>query len=64
MGRDVPDSFELPKPLVDFFLKQIDIYGGAFDATLQRLRYVRDAVFVKTWTTEQAADMRLEPLRH
>jgi hypothetical protein len=53
--RDVPDAFELPKPLVDFFLKQIDIYGGASDATLQRLRYVRDAVFLGTWTTEQAA---------
>jgi hypothetical protein len=53
--RDVPDTFELPKPLVDFFLKQIDTYGGASDATLQRLRYVRNAVFVKSWTTEQAA---------
>lgn len=53
--RDVPDTFELPKPLADFFLKQIDIYGGASDATLQRLRYVRDAVFVRTWTTEHAA---------
>jgi hypothetical protein len=53
--RDVPDTFELSKPLVDFFLKQIDIYAGASDATLQRLRYVRDAVFVKSWTTEQAA---------
>ncbi|MGC1620715.1 MAG: hypothetical protein WA765_19655 [Candidatus Acidiferrum sp.] len=53
--RDVADSFELPKPLADFFLKQIDEYAGASDATLQRLRYVRDAVFVKTWTTEQAA---------
>jgi hypothetical protein len=53
--RDVQDSFELPKPLVDFLLKQIDIYGGATDATLQRLRYVRDAVFVRTWTAEQAA---------
>ncbi len=53
--RDVPDSFELPKPLADFFLKQIDTYAGASDATLQRLRYVRDAVFVRTWTTEQAA---------
>jgi hypothetical protein len=53
--RDVPDTFELPKPLADFFLKQIDIYGGASDATLQRLRYVRDAVFVRTWTAEQAA---------
>jgi hypothetical protein len=53
--RDVPDSFELPKPLADFFLKQIDTYAGASNATLQRLRYVRDAVFVRTWTTEQAA---------
>ena len=53
--RDVPDTFELPKPLVDFFFHQVDIYGGASDATLQRLRYVRDAVFVKSWTTEQAA---------
>jgi hypothetical protein len=53
--RDVPDTFEIPKPLADFFLKQIDIYGGASDATLQRLRYVRDAVFVRTWTTEQAS---------
>jgi hypothetical protein len=53
--RDVPDTFELPKPLVDFFLRQIDAYAGASDATLQRLRYVRDAVFVKSWTTEQAA---------
>jgi hypothetical protein len=53
--RDVPDTFEIPEPLADFFLKQIDIYGGASDAPLQRLRYVRDAVFVRTWTTEQAA---------
>ena len=53
--RDVPDTFELPKPLVDFFLKQIDIYAGASDATLQRVRYVRDGVFAKSWTTEQAA---------
>src|ERR1700722_5669380 len=53
--RDVPDTFDLPKPLVDFFLKQIDIYAGASDATLQRLRYARDAVFVKSWTSEQAA---------
>jgi hypothetical protein len=53
--RDVPDSFELPKPLVDFFLKQVDIYAAASDATLQGLRYVRDAVFVKSWTPEQAA---------
>jgi hypothetical protein len=53
--RDVPDSFVLPKPLAAFFLKQMDIYAGASDATLQRLRYVRDAVFVGSWSTEQAA---------
>lgn len=53
--RDVPDTYELPAALADFFLKQIDIYAGASDATLQRLRYVRDAVFVKNWTAEQAA---------
>jgi hypothetical protein len=53
--RDVPDTFELPKPLADFFLKQVNIYAGASDATLQRLRYARDAVFVKNWTPEQAA---------
>ncbi len=53
--RDVPDSFELPKPLADFFLQQVDDYAGASDTTLQRLRYVRDAVFAKAWTTEQAA---------
>jgi hypothetical protein len=58
--RDVPDSFVLPKPLADFFLRQIDKYGGASDATLQRLRYVRDAVFVGSWTTEQAAQDALQ----
>jgi hypothetical protein len=53
--RDVPDLFALPKALADFFLKQIDAYGGASDVTLQRLRYVRDAVLFGSWTTEQAA---------
>lgn len=53
--RDVADSFELPKPLVDFFLEQVDKYAGASDDTLQWLRYVRDAVFTRTWSTEQAA---------
>jgi len=60
--RDVPDSFILPKGLADFFLKQIDTYGGASDATLQRLRYVRDAVFVGNWSTEQAAQDALRRL--
>jgi hypothetical protein len=53
--RDVEDSFELPKPLFDFFLQQVDKYAGASDTTLQALRYLREAVFLKTWTPEQAA---------
>lgn len=53
--RDVPDSFELSKPLADFFLRQVDTYAGASDATLQRLRYLRDAVLNQLWTPEQAA---------
>jgi hypothetical protein len=32
---DVPDSFERPKPLADFFLGQLDKYAGATDTTLQ-----------------------------
>jgi hypothetical protein len=53
--RDAPDSFELPQPLFDFFLQQVDKYGGASDATLQRLRYLREAVFLKAWRPEDAA---------
>lgn len=53
--RDVPDSFELPKPLFDFFLSQVDKYAGASDATLQQLRYLREAVLLRQWTPEQAA---------
>jgi len=53
--RDVPDSFELSKPLADFFLRQVNTYAGASDATLQRLRYLRDAVLNQLWTPEQAA---------
>ncbi|HEY6263560.1 MAG TPA: hypothetical protein VIW93_02050 [Candidatus Acidoferrum sp.] len=53
--RDVPDSFEIPAPLVDFFLEQTDNYGGASDDTLQRLRYLREGVFLKQWTAEYAA---------
>jgi hypothetical protein len=53
--RDVPDSFELPKPLFDFFLQQVDKYAGASDVTLQQLRYLREGVFLRTWTPEQAA---------
>ena len=53
--RDAPDAFELPKPLFDFFLQQVDKYGGASDLTLQQLRYLREGVFLKAWTPEQAA---------
>jgi hypothetical protein len=53
--RDVPDSFELPKPLFDFFVQQIDKYAGASDLTLQQLRYLREGVFLRSWTPEDAA---------
>jgi len=58
--RDVPDSYEIPKPLADFFLQQIDKYGGASNGTLQRIRYLRDAVLAGTWTPEQAANDALK----
>jgi hypothetical protein len=58
--RDVPDPFQLPKPLFDFFLAQMDKYGGASDSTLQQLRYLREGVFLRTWTPERAA---MEALR-
>jgi hypothetical protein len=53
--RDVPDSYQIPTPLIDFFLKQVDKYGGASEATLQRLRYMRESVFLKRWSAERAA---------
>ena len=52
--RDVPDSFELPKHLFDFFLEQIDKYAGASDGTLQQLRYLRESVLRRTRTLDQA----------
>jgi hypothetical protein len=57
--RDVPDSFELSKPLADFFLLQVDKYVGATDVTLQHLRYLRDAVLNRQLTPKQAADKAL-----
>jgi len=53
--RDVPDSFELPKPLCDFFLQQVNKYAGASDLTLQHLRYLREGMFSAAQTPEQAA---------
>jgi hypothetical protein len=46
--RDVPDSIELPQPLFDFFVQQMDEYGGATDATLQKLRYLREGGFLNS----------------
>ena len=53
--RDAPDNFELPKPLFDYFVRQIDRYAGASDSTLQQIRYLREGVFLKYWTAEAAA---------
>lgn len=53
--RDVPDTFALPRPLFDFFLQQVDRYAGASDLTLQQIRYLREGVFLRSWSPEQAA---------
>lgn len=53
--RDVPDSLELPKPLFDFFLAQLDKYGGLLTKTLQQLRNLREAVIQKSLTPAEAA---------
>ena len=53
--RDVPDTFTLPRPLFDFFLQQTDKYAGASDSTLQEIRYLREGVFLQSWTAEAAA---------
>jgi hypothetical protein len=53
--RDAPDALELPNPLFDFFLQQTDKYAGASDSTLQQIRYLREGVFLRYWTAEQAA---------
>ena len=58
--RDVPDSFELPKSLFEFFLRQVDKFGGASDTTLQQLRYLREGVYLKSWSPEQAASEALK----
>jgi hypothetical protein len=53
--RDVADDFELPQPLFDLFLQQVNKYGGASDSTLQEIRYLREGVFLGYWTAEAAA---------
>jgi hypothetical protein len=58
--HDAPDTFELRKPLFDFFLQQIDKYAGASDSTLQQIRYLREGVFLKDWSVETAASNSLD----
>lgn len=53
--RDVPESFQIPRRLYDFFLRQIDNYAGASDVTLQQLRYFREGVFAGSLAPEAAA---------
>ena len=53
--RDAADDLAIPAPLFELFLSQMEKYGGASDGTLQRLRYLRDAVFRKQLTRAQAA---------
>jgi hypothetical protein len=57
--HDVPDSFELPKPLFDFFQSQLDKYGGVSTDVLQQIRNLREAVFQGSLTAEQAASEAL-----
>jgi hypothetical protein len=58
--HDVADSFDIPKPLFDFFLQQVDRYAGASDLTLQQIRYLREGVFLRSWSPEQAAHSALK----
>lgn len=53
--RDAPDSFEVPKPLFDFFMSQLDKYAGASTEALQQMRNLRDSVFQGTLSPEAAA---------
>jgi len=61
--HDVPDTFQLPKPLFDYFLEQMGKYAGASDSTLQQIRYLREGVFLKDWSPETAAKDALERKR-
>ena len=58
--REVPDTYQLPIPLFDYFLRQIDRYAGASNTALQRLRYLREGVFLRSWTAEAAAQNALK----
>jgi len=58
--RDAPDNLQLPRPLFDYFVAQLDRYGGASDSTLQEIRYLREGVFLKYWTADAAAQDALD----
>lgn len=53
--RDAPATLRLPARLMTFLSRQIERYAGADDAVLQRLRYLRAAVFNGTTTPGEAA---------
>jgi hypothetical protein len=52
---DAAPDFKLPAFLSDFFITQIESYLGASDSTLQRLRYLRESVFLNLQNPAQAA---------
>jgi hypothetical protein len=54
-GQDVPDAFQIPEPLCRFFLGQIDKYARASEQSLQRMRYLREAVFLGRLSPAAAA---------
>jgi hypothetical protein len=58
--HDAPDNYDFPKPLFDFFLRQIDEYAGASASTLQQIRYLGEGVFLKDWSAGTAAKDALD----
>ena len=53
--HDVPDSFEIPQPLFNFFLQQADKSSRALRTLLCKCcDLFREAVFLKGWTPEAA----------
>ncbi|HET9766011.1 MAG TPA: hypothetical protein VFS60_04135, partial [Thermoanaerobaculia bacterium] len=55
--RDAAADLRLPPALLAFFLRQAKRYAGATDDTLQRFRYLREAVFQARLTPDQAATL-------
>jgi hypothetical protein len=53
--RDAAATLRMPPALVAFFLAQSRRYGGAGDLALQRLRYLREAVFQGRLSPAEAA---------